>query len=302
MWICKVLKEEQMSTVNVLFDNYDHSSPATCLRAMRLSLLKFSKVHNSNVLGHQIPNAHETYLPISLSWDSQNEVNVNDLFVTDFSSAHGTLDLSDGIHKPKVFVVYGGRGLGKTALVNNLMYQWLIDEACDVKRIKDFDMAVVIEVARIKHSEAMEIKGTKILWLFDGFEKVTDGTKEAIKGAIEDFPSSQVVLTSLGKQEINTRNLMELTQAKYVALNLMPLTNATWRLRVPKMIATKTNNAYIIEGLSSRFIYERRRMFDDVARIRPKTLGYKVYEWLCLSYPWAAVGKMDPKGRGKSNR
>ncbi|XP_064117829.1 uncharacterized protein LOC135223287 [Macrobrachium nipponense] len=309
---------------NLLLHSFETSSLATCLRAMRFSLLQFSKIHNPDVLGEQLPNAHEAYLPVSLRWGHQNEVSVNDLFVNDFSAVYGTYDVVDGIHKPKVFIVYGDRGFGKTALVNYLMYEWLLDEANDVKKIKDFDLAIVIEVEKINDVLALpmlesklplcympscmkfddvteELKKKKILWLFDGFEKVTINTKKAIGDAIEHFPASQVVITSHERQSINIRYMMELLQVKYVPLNLMDLTSHTWKLMAPKMIATKTYDPGLAQELSSRFISDHRRKFEEGGVPRPKDLGYAVYAWLIESYPWVSQGVVIPKGRGRSN-
>lgn len=299
-------------------------SPETCLSAMRLSLLKFSKIHSPEVLGAQLPNAHETYLPLPLAWGLQDEVHVNDLFVTDFYAAHGTYDHADGIHKPNVFVIYGVEGFGKTALVNYLMYQWLIDEANDVKKIKDFDFAILVEVDRGDSFEVLPLLESKLvlsyfpncvhfdicnylrykkfLWLIDGFEHATSSTKKSIGKAIELFPLSQFVITSHWTQVMTIRNMMNLSQVKFVPLSLMPLTSNTWKRMVPKMMATKTYDPRYIEVLSSMFISDEESLIENMQRVRPKTLGECINSWLWLNFPSTAKAKVIPCGRGRSNR
>ncbi|XP_064117832.1 uncharacterized protein LOC135223290 [Macrobrachium nipponense] len=310
---------------NVLLRNMEDSSPETCLTAMRLSLLKFSQIHSPKVLGSQLPNAHETYLPLPLAWGLRDEVNVNDLFVTDFYAAHGTYDLADGIHKPNVFVVYGGEGFGKTALVNYLMYQWLIDEANDVKKIKDFDFALVVEVDKVGSFEVLpllesklvlpylpsykkfddicnDLRYKKFLWLIDGFERATGGTMKSIGKIIELFPLSKFVITSHWTQVMIITDIMNLLQVKFVPLSLMPLTSNTWKHMVPKMMATKTYDPRYIDALSSMFISDKGSLIENMKRLRPKTLGECINSWLSLNFPFTAKAKVVPRGRGRSNR
>ncbi|XP_066975664.1 uncharacterized protein [Macrobrachium rosenbergii] len=312
---------------NPLLENYENSSPATFLRAMRFSLLQFCNIHSPVILKLQLPNAHETYLPMTLQWGLHNEVSVNDLFVTDFSDVHGTFDDADGIHKPKVFVIYGGELDGKTALLHYLSYQWLIDHASDVKKIKDFDLVMIIdscEVETLNSPEVLsllevklplfympesmvfgdiknELKNLKILWLFDDFEDITDGAKAIMNDAITSFPASQVVIVSHWNQEVAIRHMVESSQVKYVPLNMTSLTSQTWRRMVPKMIATKTYDPQFNESLSSRFIRFFRDMIDDEDNLRPETLGHTIEAWLMAMYPIVAKCEKAVIGRGRSN-
>ncbi|XP_064117831.1 uncharacterized protein LOC135223289 [Macrobrachium nipponense] len=314
--------------VNPLFDNAENSSLATFLRAMRFSLLQFNNIHSHLIFKLQLPNAHETYLPIALQWGLRNEVDLNYLFVTDFSDTHGTLDDADGIHKPKVFIIYGGELDGKTALVHYLAYQWLIDQANDVKKIKDFDLVMVVDPGDIETLNSLELlsllelklqlaylpksmtfegiknelKTLKILWLFDGFEDTTDGEKAIILDAIKNFPASQVVVVIDRNQEVAIRRLVESSQVKYVSLNFMALTSQTWRRMVPRMIATKTYDLQFNESLSLRFIRFFRGILDSDENLSPDVLGHTIEAWLMATYPIVAKCGQAVIGRGKSNQ
>ncbi|XP_068200531.1 uncharacterized protein [Palaemon carinicauda] len=314
-----------MWTESVLFDQYDRTSLLTCFNAMKFSFLAFSKIHGPHVMGQQVPNAHETYLPMSLVRGPEDDVNVNDLFNTDFSWDRGTYDPVEGIHKPKVFVIYGAEGYGKTSLLNYLLYQFLIDDAKDVKNIKNFDLAIIANLKEVKDSKALsllksrlplsylpnltkfediqsELQQSKILWLFDSFETAPVVAKAVLKDAIQNFPASQVVLTSHWKKELQIRELMELTQAKNAPLHMMPLTKSNWRLMVPKMAAAKTYDPRLIEVISRQFIEALSAVFDDRAVLNPKLLGYTFSAWLKVIHADVATCKVKPGRRGRSNQ
>ncbi|XP_068200530.1 uncharacterized protein [Palaemon carinicauda] len=300
-----------MSKENELYEKFESSSLQTCLKAMRFSLLKFSKIHDPDTLGNQLPNAHETYLPVTLGWGEDEEVNVNDLFITDFTELNGVYDIAYGIYKPKVFVVYGGKGFGKTSLVNYLMYQWLLDEADDVKKIKDFDFAVFLDLEELETFEVMPLfeskldlsyfpnyvkfeyvkdflRYKKILWLIDGLDKATEAAKDTVKKTIETFPHSQFVITSHWTQVLSVRYIIKPLNVKYVSLELALLVGEDWKLIIPKMMATKTYDQTLCNYLATLYISEKERLFKSLGKVRPQTLGSSVHLWLKTRFPSVA--------------
>ncbi|XP_068224191.1 uncharacterized protein [Palaemon carinicauda] len=300
-----------MSQDNILFDNLTNPSFGTCLQAMRLSLVEFSKIHTVDIFDNQVANAYETYLPMTLEWGDNHKISVNDLFATDFTEFHGDFDPATNLHKPKVFVIFGAQGSGKTSLVNYLNYQWIFHEAEDVLNIKDFHAAIVFEVDKVKTKEDIPNlesilnfeyfpKGTddqavlnglvssKILWLVDGFDGATDEAKEVVKEMVLKFPLSQVLITSrwTGIEEMN-EFIGDLRKSQYVrsvTMRLSPLTGLNWKLMVPKIVAANTRKSELIEEISSQFISKIEKSIPASTQIFPFDLALSIKFWLQEKY------------------
>lgn len=293
---------------NVLFDHLNNPSFTTCLEAMRPSLVNFSKIHSKHILKKQVANAHETYMPVFLEWGDSYTVSVNDLFATDFTEYYGAYDATTNLHQPRVFVIFGVEGSGKSALANYLHYQWIFQEAKDVKNIDDFHLATVFEAGKVKgisdlprlstvlnlayfpkNKHIDQIKNSlvesKVLWLVDGFEGASEIVQKIVRELILKFPSSQVVITSCWSGiSVMDALFLELEYAiPTVTMRLLPLAGNSWKSMVPKLIAAKTRRSEIIEEASSRFIAS----VDEISlpcELFPYDLAVSVQEWLEEEY------------------
>ncbi|XP_064117830.1 uncharacterized protein LOC135223288 [Macrobrachium nipponense] len=286
------------------YEEPDNSTLEGCLRMMRFAFLEFAKIHNTEVITNQVPNFYETYLPRYLLWEGPR-VNVKNLFVNDFCQRHGNCAPVKQGSPNRAFVIYGSKGIGKSALLNYLLYQWILDEAEDVRNIKDFSLVLLIDAKSVtsdspskilckklefdyfpKHMSTegiyLGLKAAKILWLVDGFHEAKPAAKSFIRNILTRFKSSQMVITSDVSHEKEIKRLMALSRVKYVRLRLNPLTLDNWELMVPRLLSAKTRNAAMIRELGDKFILRTRA----TPILHPYDLGVAINTWLKIYYPY----------------
>ncbi|XP_064117236.1 uncharacterized protein LOC135222836 [Macrobrachium nipponense] len=307
-----------MSMENLLFDHLNNPSFTTCLAAMRPSLVNFSKIHSKHIFKNQVANAHETYMPAFLEWGDSYKVSVNDLFATDFTDFYGTYDATTNLHQPRVFVIFGAEGSGKSALANYLHYQWIFPEAKDVKNIDDFHLATVFEADKAKEMDDLpklstvvnlayfpknkhtdqittSLVASKILWLVDGFEGASEEVQSVVKELILKFPSSKFVITSRWSGITVMNDLFFDLEYKIptVTMRLLPLFGNSWKSMVPRMIAAKTRRSEIIEEASSQFIAKYDDEISLQCELFPSDLAVAVQQWLDVEYDFLKGENLD---------
>ncbi|XP_068200532.1 uncharacterized protein [Palaemon carinicauda] len=293
-----------MSVNSDFMEENDNTTLEGCLRMMRFSFLEFSKIHNPEIIPVQVPNFYETYLPRYLYWEGPR-VNVKNLFVTDFNERHGNCPpVSDGVPH-RALVIYGNKGCGKSALLNYLLYQWILDEAKDVRNIKQFSLVLLIDAKTVtsdspskvlckklvfeyfpKYMSTEEIyeglKTAKILWLVDGFHEASPAGKNFVRNLLTRFKASMMVLTSYASHAMEIKRLMALSRVKYIPLKLNPLSLDTWELMVPRFLSAKTRNTTMIREIGDRFIICNR----ESPTLNPSELCIKINNWIKVYYPF----------------
>ncbi|XP_066975661.1 uncharacterized protein [Macrobrachium rosenbergii] len=280
-------------------------SLATSLKRMCSSLMQYCLIHHQTII-NQIRNTYETYLPMTLSSRCGLNINVNDFFdPSSFSQGRGDPASQDG--QPRVIIISGSTHTGKSSLLHYLNYQWLIDNADDVKNIKQFSFVLYIDAKSLllrspspmevlekslvlkyfpKNMDAGEIikalEKEKILWLVDNFYRGCGQNQYFVFNLLEHFPHSQMVVVNRLPYDEETEEIMNDAQIKCVSLRLEYPRFHDMELMVPKMVQTKTSDPQIISEASAKFTnaYRLSRLPHNAHE-----LAIFVDRWMQIRYP-----------------